>query len=168
MMKILFTGASSFTGLWFTKALSEAGHAVTTVFPRKKEEYQGLRKERMEQAAALSEPYFSSPFGHPSFLEIIKGSKWDLLCHHAADVTNYRSPEFDVAKALANNTYNLQEVIKALGNRGCSKILLTGSVFEQREGQGTDSLRAVSPYGLSKGLTGDVFRYFCTVNNFDL
>ena len=40
------------------------------------------------------------------------------------------------------------------------KVVLTGSVFEQREGAGTEGLRAVSPYGLSKGLTADVFSYF--------
>ena len=27
-MKILFTGASSFTGYWFVKTLAEAGHEV--------------------------------------------------------------------------------------------------------------------------------------------
>ncbi len=32
-MKILFTGASSFTGFWFAKELAAAGHEVFAVFP---------------------------------------------------------------------------------------------------------------------------------------
>ena len=30
-----------------------------------------------------------------SFLALIRESGWDILCHHAADVTNYKSPDFD-------------------------------------------------------------------------
>ena len=37
---------------------------------------------------------------------------------------------------------------------------MTGSVFEQDEGVGTAPLRAVSPYGLSKGLTWQLFRHW--------
>ena len=36
-------------------------------------------------------------------------------------------------------------------------IGLTGSVFEPDEGEGSDDLRAVSAYGLSKGLTSEIF-----------
>jgi UDP-glucose 4-epimerase len=46
--------------------------------------------------------------------------------------------------------------------------VLTGSVFEQNEGAGSDHLRAVSPYGLSKGMTTDVFRYYSTLFGFSL
>ena len=31
-MKILFTGASSFTGFWFARALAAAGHEVVATF----------------------------------------------------------------------------------------------------------------------------------------
>ena len=33
-MKILFTGASSFTGYWFVKELAERGHEVTALLRR--------------------------------------------------------------------------------------------------------------------------------------
>jgi nucleoside-diphosphate-sugar epimerase len=87
---------------------------------------------------------------------------WDVLCHHAADVTNYRSPDFDVSAAVAGNTHNLPAVLKALGTKGCRRVVLTGSVFEPQEGQGEldyGELRAFSPYGVSKGMTADIFRY---------
>ena len=38
--------------------------------------------------------------------------------------------------------------------------MITGSVFEQDEGIGSQPLRAFSPYGLSKGLSWQVFRYW--------
>jgi UDP-glucose 4-epimerase len=40
------------------------------------------------------------------------------------------------------------------------QIVLTGSVFENDEGAGSGNLEAFSPYGLSKGLTWQVFRYY--------
>jgi len=38
--------------------------------------------------------------------------------------------------------------------------VLTGSVFENDEGAGSEGLPAFSPYGLSKGLTWQMFRYY--------
>ena len=38
---------------------------------------------------------------------------------------------------------------------------MTGSVFEQDEGVGNAPMAAFSPYGLSKGLTAQAFRYGC-------
>jgi nucleoside-diphosphate-sugar epimerase len=161
-MKILFTGASSFTGMWFSKALAEAGCKITAVFPRKLEEYQDLRRERVNMALKWCRPVYSCPFGSEAFLKLIQSEPhWDMLCHHAADVYDYKNPNFDYAAALAKNTKNLNEVLSLLKDKGCKKILLTGSVFEQGEGEGSDLLRAVSPYGLSKGLTSDVFKYYC-------
>ena len=34
-MKILFTGASSFTGYWFIRELAAAGHEVTAIFRKR-------------------------------------------------------------------------------------------------------------------------------------
>ena len=64
-------------------------------------------------------------------------------------------------RALLNNTMNLRAVMTALKERGAKGVMLTGSVFENDEGLGTQPLRAFSPYGLSKGLTWQVFRYYC-------
>jgi hypothetical protein len=40
-----------------------------------------------------------------------------------------------------------------------TKIVLTGSVFEADEGLGESPLRAFSPYGLSKTVTGQIFPF---------
>ncbi|MCE5317041.1 MAG: NAD(P)-dependent oxidoreductase [Parachlamydia sp.] len=159
-MKILFTGGSSFSGLWFAREMALAGHAVTCCF--RSTHYEGLRKERVDQLLPLCDPHFDCSFGSPRFMQIITSNRWDLFCHHAADVTDYKSPDFNFAAALTSNTQNLKNILQVLQEQGCNRILLTGSVFEQNEGAGSDNLRAVSPYGLSKGLTADVFHYFCT------
>lgn len=162
-MKILFTGASSFSGMWFVKALTESGHSVTATFLRSVEEYANLRRRRVDQVLKLCTPVFNCRFGEKNFIETIKQGKWDLFCHHASDVTDYKSPDFAVAPALASNTSNLKIVMQTLKEQGCHRLLLTGSVFEQNEGAGSDGLRAVSPYGLSKGLTADFFRYYADI-----
>lgn len=157
-MRILFTGASSFTGMWFVQKLAASGHHVIAPLRRCFEDYQGLRKARIEKILTCADVRFDIAYGSKEFLNL---EPFDLFCHHAADVTNYKSPDFDYAAALKNNTGNLPEILPALKN--CKKIVLTGSVFEQNEGAGSDNLRAVSPYGLSKGLTSDVFQYFCQI-----
>ena len=98
-------------------------------------------------------------FGDERFVQLVASGSWDLLCHHAADVSNYRSSEFNVHSALENNTHRLPLVLDTLQNSGCAKIMITGSVFENDEGAGTNPLSAFSPYGLSKGLTWQIFRY---------
>src|SRR5439155_10239514 len=62
--------------------------------------------------------------------------------------------------AVENNTRNLPAVLNAIKDAGCSKIVLTGSVFENDEGAGSEDLPAFSPYGLSKALTAQMFRYY--------
>lgn len=164
-MKILFTGASSFSGMWFVKQLAVAGHEVTAIFRQNSlAEYTGIRRQRIDRLLNFCSPIFGVSFGDKHFLSVIgSGNKWDLLCHHAADVTNYKSPDFNVVSALANNTNNIKAVLQELKNCGCHRVLLTGSVFEQSEGAGSDGLRAVSPYGLSKGFSADTFAFYTNI-----
>lgn len=163
-MQILFTGASSFTGTWFVEELVRAGHTVICPIKSPIDHYTGVRLKRIERLASLVELVFECPFASEKFYKLLESKpQWDLFCHHAADVTNYKSPDFDAVNALANNTNQLKAVLMALKKRQCARVLLTGSVFEQREGAGSDNLRAVSPYGLSKGLTSDMFSFYCAI-----
>jgi UDP-glucose 4-epimerase len=158
-VKILFTGGSSFTGYWFIRELAAAGHSVVAVFRKRLGEYEGVRRQRIELLANSCEMVTECAFGDEKFLELIEREEcWDVLCHHAADVTDYKNENFDVVSALANNVRNLSSVMQSLEKR-CSRVALTGSVFEQGEGAGNGDMSAFSPYGLSKGLTFDVFRY---------
>ena len=161
-MKILLTGGSSFTGTWFIKELAAAGHAVTAIYRKPLVDYgDDLRRQRVARASRLCRTVHGCAFGDASFMKLVEEGGWDLLCHHAADVTNYKSPDFDPIKALANNTHALQAVLHSLMASGCTKVLLTGSFFEGGEGAGSQGLPDFSAYGLSKALTAQVFRYYC-------
>lgn len=162
-MKILFTGGSSFTGTRFIQELAKAGHEIHATFTASSlAEYQGVRAERVRLLMDCCTPLWDCAFGQEKFIELAgKSGGWDVLCHHAANVSNYKSPDFDIGAALSANTLNARRVLEALQRAGCQKMVLTGSVFEQNEGLGEQPIRAFSPYGLSKGLTSEVFQYWC-------
>jgi UDP-glucose 4-epimerase len=162
-VKILLTGASSFTGMWFAEALSEAGHSVTTTLRAANAAAytEPIRRERVDRVAACTRVVYGCSFGDDRFVDLIKNEgPFDVLCHHGADVTNYKSADFDVTTAVANNTANLRKVLEALQATDCSRVALSGSGFEGGEGAGSQGLPHFSPYGLSKALTAEVFRYF--------
>ena len=157
-MRILFTGASSFTGMWFVRALASAGHDVVTALRRSPHDYNALRASRLEQLRERVELVPGAPFGSPPFTQLLNKQNFDLLCHHGADTTNYKSPDFDTEAAVTQNTNNLEKVFKRFQGR---HVLLTGTVFEANEGQGTLPLRAFSPYGESKSQTFEIFQAAC-------
>ena len=156
------TGASSFTGYWFAHALHAAGAQVVAPLRAAAASYaEGTRAERVRRLARVAEIVDAAPFGSERFLDVSGKGGFDLLCHHAARVGDYRSPDFDIAGALAENTANLRAVLDVLGKGGLKGVVLTGSVFEQDEGAGEEPLIAFSAYGLSKGLTAAVVRHRC-------
>jgi UDP-glucose 4-epimerase len=165
-VKILLTGGSSFTGLWFARSLAARGHAVVAAL--KGRDYSGLRGRRVAELRRVAEVIEECPFGSQAFLDLARTNSWDLLCQHAAKTGDYRDPEFDVAAAMAENTHNLPTILKAMLDRGLGGVLITGSIFEQDEGAGNAPLRAFSPYGLSKGLTWHIYRFFSESMDFNL
>jgi UDP-glucose 4-epimerase len=168
-MKILFTGASSFTGMWFARELAAAGHQVTATLTRQRREYAGLRLERINNLSDSVIFQESTRFGDDPFLALVeKQGPWDLLCHHASEMANYRSADFDPFQALQNNAARLPRVLTAFQQAGGRGVLLTGSVFEPDEGIGNEPRRAFSPYGLSKGLTWQCFRYYAEIGGLRL
>ncbi|MBN4066867.1 NAD(P)-dependent oxidoreductase [Simkania negevensis] len=168
-MKILFTGASSFTGSWFVKELAARGHEVVATFLRTEDAYQNIRATRVAQTKQWSTRVWSAPFGSKAFFDVVRSQeRWDLLCHHASHVTDYKSPDFDPIRALDLNTKGVPTLLKLLKEKQCNKLLITGSVFEQNEGRGDLPLHAFSPYGLSKGLMAEVFQYYAHVNKMQL
>jgi UDP-glucose 4-epimerase len=160
-VKILFTGASSFTGFWFAGRLAAAGAEVTAALRGRPATYQGVRAERVSRLAHAVEIAPDCPFGGERFVDLIRARSFDVLCHHAAEVRDYRSLDFDVAGAVAANTLNIRETLTAFCERGGKAVVATGSVFEAQEGTGPSPRRAFSPYGLSKGLTWAIVDYWC-------
>jgi nucleoside-diphosphate-sugar epimerase len=161
-MKILLTGASSFTGSWFALQLAAAGHEVTATFRVAPEAYaEPGRRKRLGLVAAACRCEHGVSFGDDAFVDLVRTGGWDVLAHHAAHVTNYRSPDFDALAAAQSNTRNLRTVVDALEKAGCRRVVLTGSFFEPGEGAGSQGLPGFSPYALSKSLTSVVFHHYC-------
>jgi UDP-glucose 4-epimerase len=160
-MKALLTGASSFSGLWFARALAERGVELIAPLRGGLNTYSGLRQARVRELAKFAEIASGVEFGSAEFFEVLDRAQCDIFCHHAARVADYRSPAFDVNLALAENTRGLKALTERLNAGACSAVILTGSVFESDEGAGTEPRRAFSPYGLSKALTAAVVRYWC-------
>jgi nucleoside-diphosphate-sugar epimerase len=165
-VRILLTGGSSFTGLWFARSLAARGHTVVAAL--KGSDYSGLRGNRVAELRRVAEVVGDCPFGSARFLDLAGTGSWDLLCQHAAQTGDYRNPDFDVIGAVADNTKNVVAVLKAMMARGLAGVVLTGSAFEQDEGAGEAPLRAFSPYGLSKGLTWQCYRFLSETMNFNL
>jgi nucleoside-diphosphate-sugar epimerase len=93
-------------------------------------------------------------------MKLVCSNRWDVFCHHGAEVDRYREPDYDIWSAVAANTLNIGPVFAALAERGLHGIVLTGTVFEPREGIGEEPLRAFSPYGVSKACTADIVEYW--------
>lgn len=157
-MKILLTGASSFTGSWFAAELARAGHDVTATFRGTAEGYTDTRAERVNGILEKVEPVWGVEFGDDAFFDAVGDRSFDLVCHHAAEMTDYRSWDFDAIDATAKNTRGARRLLTALAERGGGRLMFTGSVFEPYEGVGDPERRAFNPYGLSKHLSFEVFR----------
>lgn len=159
-MKILLTGASSFTGFHFARALAAAGHHVVAPLQRAAADYtSGARAERVKRLPETADVVENVGFGSDAFLTLARSGGFDVLCHHAAQVGDYRAPAYDMLGAVAANTHRFPEVLDALGTE--TAVIATGSVFEADEGAGNAPMMAFSPYGLSKGLSWQIIRHWC-------
>ncbi len=149
--------------MWFAESLAAAGAQVVAPIRGSMDSYEGVRAARVKRLASHADVMEGMSFGDEAFLGLVRGQAFDVLCHHAARVADYRSPDFDVPLALAENTRNLRQVLETMRGRGLRTVISTGSVFEQDEGVGDRPHRAFSPYGLSKGMTWQAMRYWCGV-----
>ncbi len=159
-MKVLLTGASSFTGAWFATTLRAGGHDVVATLRGAAASYTEGRGRRVQLLRDGGIPLVEHcSFGDSRFMALLREG-FDIICHHGAQVGNYKSLDFDVLGAVRENAQNVSQVLQLASQEGVRGLVLTGSVFEQDEGLGPEPRRAFSPYGLSKGLTWEVFRYW--------
>ncbi len=159
-MRVLFTGASSFTGAWFARALRAHGAELVLACRGSPEGWSTPQLARLSMLGGDVELHTGCPFGSPAFLALLeRRGPFDLLALHGARVGDHRDPHFDAPAALAANTRGLEAVLDRLTGRERTAILATGSLFEADEGLGEQPLRAFNPYGLSKTLTWQVLRF---------
>jgi nucleoside-diphosphate-sugar epimerase len=159
-MRVLLTGASSFTGAWFALALVRAGAEVIAACRGPLADGDAERCRHLATLAGRCGLVGSCPFGSAPFLALIRSiGPIDILCHHGTKAGDHRSHDLDPLAATAAQGANVEAVLEALDQAGCRTLLLTGTVFEADEGRGEAPLRAFSAYGLAKSLTWQLFRY---------
>jgi UDP-glucose 4-epimerase len=171
-MQVLLTGASSFTGLHFARALSATGHTVTATFRGAADRYAGLRAARVAKACEVAAPVWGCAFGDARFCDLLSAERFDVLCHHGAQTRGYRDWDFDWLAAVAADALDLRATLRQFAARGGGRVVLTGSVFEPHEGEAAPDSHgpshAVSPYGLAKHATWEAFRMEARCAGLDL
>lgn len=159
-MRILLTGASSFTGAWFAAALASDGHQVTGTLQRRIGDYADLESRRiaMLQQAGVTLVEQAS-YGNAVMMDLI-GQGFDRLCLHASDVRDYRSADFDLGRAMQSNLAGMRAACLAAKAAGTQRLIWTGTVFEPGEARGDRLDEAITPYGLSKWLTWQALEFY--------
>jgi nucleoside-diphosphate-sugar epimerase len=160
-MKILLTGASSFTGYWFAKELEHQGHEVSCALTEENlASYAKKRSYRRVQLLASEfQLIFGIRFGEPPFCELLAAGRFDVICLHGAYIPNYRSGEFNIAESLYKNLLGIHNVFSLLAKKQ-TPVVLTGTVYETNEGEGGKPTEPGSPYGLAKSLISQTFQYY--------
>jgi nucleoside-diphosphate-sugar epimerase len=153
-MRVLLTGASSFTGCWIARALAAKGAEVTAVCRGRPELYDPARRARIDAVGRSAAVVVDRPFGSQSFLQLIdEALPFDVLCLHHAEVGDFRRPDFSAIDAARSDTQSVELVLQRMARRGLVRLVHTGTVFEAGEGEGERPLRAIGAYGLAKTLS---------------
>ena len=159
-MKILLTGASSFTGFHFASHLATAGHEVTCPLTRRSIQRYGdvrhVRWHRLNKLSGKVDLVFNAQQGTRNFFDIFKSRDYDLFCHHGAAVSGYKLPNFNPVAAVADNMAGFGAVLDHV-----KAVVTTGTIAEPGEG-GPD---AMSAYGVSKAATWMLVKHLCEKAN---
>ena len=97
---VLLTGVSSFTGFWFAQKLYEEGFKVVCPLPRKENDYNDLKLQRLELLNRHVNLIYECPYGSAKFLSLCE-DHYDVLCLHGAYVLDYSSDRFPLTHALS-------------------------------------------------------------------
>ena len=159
-MRVLMTGASSFTGGWMARRLAEAGAVITAARRGCHADDEPRVRERSAAIAKRVRQVDLAPFGSDRFLDLLdKDGPFDVLCLHGATIGDHRNPDFDVIGALRTDTFRIAQVLERFAARGGGTVIVTGTVFEADEGRGEAPQGAIGGYGLAKTLTWQVIRH---------
>lgn len=159
-MRVLMTGASSFTGAWIAKALIEEGAELWAALARERAAGGFLRASRLSLFERRSKVIDLCPLGSERWFEMLDWAPpFDLVIFHGAMVGNFRDRDFDWRAAVGANTAQAGPTLDRLVASGCRRLVVTGSVFEADEGQGDYPLDAIGDYGLAKTLSWQILRH---------
>lgn len=168
-MRVLMTGASSFTGAWIASALARHGASVAAPLRQPIEAGESIREARIERIRESVQLIGDAPFGSERFLDCMtQCGPFDLLILHGAEVGRFRDETYDPMAAFQRNTHNLENVLDQAFATGCRRLVVTGSVFEADEGIGDLPLNAIGAYGLAKTLSWQMIRHMAAMRQMAL
>tara|TARA_B100000886_G_scaffold336905_1_gene296566 strand:- start:203 stop:1132 length:930 start_codon:yes stop_codon:yes gene_type:complete len=165
---VLLTGVSSFTGFWFAHKLYEEGFKVVCPLPRKKNDYNDLKLQRLELLNRHVNLIYECPYGSAKFLNLCE-DHYDVLCLHGAYVLDYSSDRFPLTHALSENLKSSEKVLENLFSKGCRRVIWTSSVFE--DAVNLNDTQSSKPgwyrYALSKYLSYSAMSELCRGYGFE-
>jgi UDP-glucose 4-epimerase len=154
-MKILVTGGAGFIGSHVADAMLAAGHEVHIM-----DDLSGGRRENLPKGAAFHELDIRSE----KAAALMEREKFDLLCHHAAQMDVRRSvadPGFD-AEVNVLGFLNLMEAGRKAGLKKVTFSSTGGAIYGEPVYAPQDEnhpLNPLSPYGITKRVT-EHYLYF--------
>lgn len=151
--RVTVTGASSFVGCHLAAAFAAAGNDVTAIHFRAADEYEPLRRARLDHAASKSRLYQLDLRDHEAAARYVATAKPDLWIHHIGYTENYTRPDFDWIDALETTARPLAALYPAFADIG-TRVIVTGTDQEygagDRPNREDDPCQPIAPYGLSK------------------
>ena len=90
-MKLLFLGASSFTGYHFVKKISETNqYKIYCTLTKNLNQYDSIRLRRIKSLNKKKNIFFirNIKFGDKKFMHLIKKNSFNMLCMHHAETLN--------------------------------------------------------------------------------
>jgi UDP-glucose 4-epimerase len=145
--RVIITGASSFTGVWISRAFNLAGWDVHSFCARAETAYQGLVAERVKLLRDFSTVHFEMQSESKEFLQKIENVMPHIFVYHHHYMTDYGSENYNLSLALKVGLTPLPEIMKSLKMIATSGIIFSSSYFENFDPK-------VSPYGESKRIIG--------------
>ncbi len=154
-MKILVTGGAGFIGSHVADAYIERGHTVHIL-----DDLSGGREENLPEDAAFHQLDIRSD----EAAELIRKERYDVICHHAAQMDVRKSvadPSFD-ADVNIRGFLNLMEAGREAGLKKVVFASTGGAIYGEPEYVPQDEehiLQPLSPYGITK-LTTEKYLFF--------
>ncbi|MFE6965599.1 NAD-dependent epimerase/dehydratase family protein [Agromyces sp. NPDC057679] len=148
-VRLLMTGATSFSGAWMARACAEAGIEVHAAIRSDRAAYDGVRSHRLAMLGGSVTLHPGAVHRAGALAALIAEVGADVVGYHGYPMEGFRSPDYDALGAAAALTADLDAELAAAADAG-SAIVYTGTVYEPGPVAGAEARAAVSAYGLSK------------------
>ena len=166
-MRLLFLGASSFTGYHFVNKISDnKQNKIYCTLTKNLNKYKSTRLERIKLLNKKKNIFFIKKvkFGDKKFIKLLSRKKFDIICLHHASTKNYNNDlKFNLNKSIKENTPNIRKVFSKIHNQ--TTIIVTNTIYQKINEK---KYKAVNKYGISKSITYDKIKSICKEFDFKL